>query len=377
MNGDSLSMTSARQLVPNHNAHLKVSTPGRVCLFGEHQDYLELPVISCAISLRVSIEALPRPDPSILIHALPVGREWTIQLHAPLKYEEERDYFRSGLKVLRDTGLTFSRGFECTINGSIPIRAGASSSSAMIVSWINLLARMSDQQKELSPEECAIFAHAAEVLEFDGAGGRMDQYATALGGVLFQSYHPAVSIETLTPKLATFVLGDSGEPKDTQKILSRVKNRVISLVKRISSRLPDFSLQAATREDLDRYASGFAAAERSLVLATICNRDVTLNARKLLTASSLDERAFGGLLNEHQSILRSALDISTPKIDRMLDASLEAGAFGGKINGSGGGGSMFVYAPKGPEIVAEAIKKVGGKPYIVSVDNETRGEGLL
>jgi galactokinase len=353
---------------------LKVSTPGRICLFGEHQDYLELPVISCAISLRVNLEALPRPDHTILIHAAPVGREWTIQLDAPLEYEEERDYFRSGIKVLRDTGLTFSKGFECTIHGAIPIRAGASSSSAMIVSWINLLARMSDQQKELSPEECAIFAYVTEVLEFDGAGGRMDQYATALGGVLFQSYHPSVRIETLTPALGTFVLGDSGEPKDTQGILSRVKNRVVSLVKRISSRYPDFSLQAATREDLDRYSSDFDVGEKSLLLATICNRDITLNARELLTASSLDERAFGDLLNEHQSILRSDLDISTPKIDRMLDAALAVGAFGGKINGSGGGGSMFVYAPEDPDVVAEAITMVGGKPYIVRVDDGTRVE---
>ena len=360
--------------MPNHNAHLIVSTPGRICLFGEHQDYLELPVISCAISLRVNIDAVPLPDPKIVIHTLPAGRDWTIQLDAPVKYEAERDFFRSGLKVLQDAGLTFSKGFECTVEGSIPIRAGASSSSAMIVSWINLLARESDQQKELSPEECAILAHVAEVLEFDGAGGRMDQYATALGGVLFQSYHPCVQVDKLTPDFGAFVLGDSGEPKDTQRVLSKVKNRVLSLVRRISSRHPDFSLQTVMREDLDRYVGGFDASDKSILLATIRNRDITLNARMLLTASSLDERTFGNLLNEHQSILRGALDISTPKIDRMLDASLAAGAFGGKINGSGGGGSMFVYAPRDPEIVAEAIKMVGGKPYIVHVDGGTRVE---
>ena len=27
-----------------------------MCLFGEHQDYLHLPVVPCAISLRVTIE---------------------------------------------------------------------------------------------------------------------------------------------------------------------------------------------------------------------------------------------------------------------------------------------------------------------------------
>ena len=32
-----------------------VSVPGRMCLFGAHQDYLKLPVITAAIDLRVAI----------------------------------------------------------------------------------------------------------------------------------------------------------------------------------------------------------------------------------------------------------------------------------------------------------------------------------
>ena len=80
----------------------------------------------------------------------------------------------------------------------------------------------------------------------------------------------------------------------------------------------------------------------------------------------------GALLNEHHAVLRDVLKISTPKIEAMLDASLDAGALGGKINGSGGGGCMFAYAPKNAEIVAEAIEKVGGKSFIISSDNGTR-----
>ncbi|MFC1564948.1 galactokinase family protein, partial [candidate division KSB1 bacterium] len=34
---------------------LIVSAPGRICLFGEHQDYLGLPVIAAAIGLRISV----------------------------------------------------------------------------------------------------------------------------------------------------------------------------------------------------------------------------------------------------------------------------------------------------------------------------------
>ena len=56
----------------------------------------------------------------------------------------------------------------------------------------------------------------------------------------------------------------------------------------------------------------------------------------------------------------------------MLDASINAGALGGKITGSGGGGCMFAYAPKNPEIVAKAIEEVGGKAYIIQSDVGTK-----
>ena len=55
----------------------------------------------------------------------------------------------------------------------------------------------------------------------------------------------------------------------------------------------------------------------------------------------------------------------------MLDAALDAGALGGKINGSGGGGCMFAYAPNNPEAIAKAIENMGGKSYIVRGDRGT------
>jgi galactokinase len=58
----------------------------------------------------------------------------------------------------------------------------------------------------------------------------------------------------------------------------------------------------------------------------------------------------------------------------MMDAALAAGACGGKINGSGGGGCMFVYAPERPGEVAEAIERAGGKAFVVVSDGGVRIE---
>ncbi|HEX9973715.1 MAG TPA: GHMP kinase, partial [bacterium] len=81
-----------------------------------------------------------------------------------------------------------------------------------------------------------------------------------------------------------------------------------------------------------------------------------------------DNQFFGNLLNRQHAGLRDGLRISTAKIDGMIEAALKAGAFGAKINGSGGGGCMFAYAPDKCEEVAEAISSAGGIPYFIEVD---------
>ena len=64
--------------------------------------------------------------------------------------------------------------------------------------------------------------------------------------------------------------------------------------------------------------------------------------------------------------------MSTSKIEYMLKSAMDAGAFGGKINGSGGGGCMFAYCPEDPERVKLAIENVGGSARIVYAAAGTR-----
>jgi len=362
--------------VGKNTSGIAVSTPGRICLFGEHQDYLHLPVIPCAISLRLTIEGTPRRDSLVHLSLPDIGSEVSFQVGQHIDQSGKRDFFRSAMTVLAKHGLSFPGGFECTVHGEIPIRAGASSSSAMVVAWICFLASMSDQHITLSGEDCARYAYEAEVLEVGGAGGMMDQYASACGGVFFLTSYPQISLESLHPTLTSFVLGDSCQPKDTQGLLSSTKQRVVSLVNTLSRHDSNFSLQSATLDTAEELASHLRADEYRLLRGTLRNRDITYQALDLLRQPIMNERVFGELLNEHHAILRDVLCISTPKIEKMLTAALDAGAYGGKINGSGGGGCMFVYAPEHTERIAEAIEKAGGKSYIVNVDTGVRIESI-
>ena len=123
---------------------MEITTPGRICLFGEHQDYLGLPTLAMAISLRSSLKDKKTNDRGVIINKIDLGETESFSLDN-LDYESERDYFKSGIKTCMEEGLNFSRGFNCKVTSNIPFQAGTSSSSSIMVSWIHFLSKMADQ----------------------------------------------------------------------------------------------------------------------------------------------------------------------------------------------------------------------------------------
>lgn len=353
-----------------------ISTPGRVCLFGEHQDYLHLPVLAVAISLRITITGKRRNDRIIHIDLPDISSQETINLDEPIIYTEERDYFKSSLNILFRKGYTFSSGFNCIVNGKIPINAGTSSSSALVVAWINFLTRMSDQHVVLSGEQLAVYAHEAEVLEFSEPGGMMDHFATAIGGIISIDFLPELSVQKIDAPLSSFVLGNSREPKNTKYILRNTKEQIIKIVEMLKKKDHNFSLLSIDKDALPGYKEYMTETQFKLLNGTIENREITRAALSELKKNHLDHKEIGSLMSHHQEILREALEISTPKIDRMIEASIKAGAYGAKINGSGGGGCMFAYAPEDPDKVKRAIEAAGGEAFIITSDTGSREESV-
>ena len=73
-----------------------VKAPGRLCLFGEHQDYLSYPVIALAISKYIYLEAEPINEPKFLVEMPDINETFEIELkNKELEYLSKRDYLRS------------------------------------------------------------------------------------------------------------------------------------------------------------------------------------------------------------------------------------------------------------------------------------------
>ncbi len=343
----------------------RVSAPGRVCLFGEHSDYLGLDVIAAAIDLTIEIMAKPRDDRLIVIDYSDLKQKDEFTLGDFVEYRTKRDYVRGAFNVMARRGVIPKHGWDLQVIGTIPMAAGLSSSSALTVGCIKAITSMAGS--DLSPYEIALRAYDAEVAEFHESGGTMDHYASSIGGIIHVDTREN-KVSKLPAELDIFVIGDSGEKKvDTVGDLRYIRSTVEREYKEISRNLKSFDRRKTALVEVQKLRQGIPTKERRMAEATLRNRDLTNRALKLLNKPSRGGTELGRMLKEHHEILRDDLERSTTKIERMITAAYDAGALGCKINGSGGGGSMMAYTVRDEQEVASSIERAGGTAYIVRV----------
>jgi len=361
---------------------IRLKAPARICLFGEHQDYLNYPVIAMAISKYIYLEASRISDQQFKIELPNINDELEIQLNnKELEYNSKRDYLRSGYNQFLRKGVRFNKGYSIKITGDIPINAGAASSSAFLVAWLSFLNFISGEN--IGKKKLADIGYQAEVAEFGEAGGRMDFYTSIYGNVIY--LHPSEGISEVTEiplKLDGFVLGDSKEKKDTVEDLRRGKQLSINAFKSLKEIMPEFKESLTNLEDTKPFLPSLDKELQDKIVGNIINRDLTLSAKNLIlgwkkkTESSPNSNEIsnfyyqlGVLLNKHQTELREHIKISTHKIDRMISACINAGALGGKINGSGFGGTMFALAPRKEEKLMQILINEDADAYQITTSN--------
>ena len=343
--------------------------PGRVCLFGDHQDYLGLPIIACAINRFVEIHGMANDSEEILIEMPDMKTSRSFHIHDPFDHLENGDHIASVVRVVRRYGCILDKGYTITIKGNVPINAGLSSSSAVVVAWIRFLLDAFGCNQKVTDELVAKFAYEAEVVEYNSPGGRMDQYTIAIGDIIFLETGDSAKYKKIERSLSSLVIGESGIPKNTMGLLSDLKRKALDSIEAVLEYDLDFNLHSAVLEDIDKYSDIISEELQPFFYSSIKNHMITREALAALNEETLNYERIGALMNEHHSVLKNILKITTPKIDNMIDAALEAGAYGAKIVGSGGGGSICAISSKqNKQRVIDNILAAGAKDaYTVSV----------
>jgi galactokinase len=361
---------------------IKIKSPGRICLFGEHQDYLNYPTISMAISKYIYLQAERISEPKFLINQPDIDTSIEIQLNSgELEYTSNRDYLVSGYNQFIRKNCKFEKGYKIKITGDIPINAGVASSSALVIAWLYFLNLISD--KGLDSFQIALEGYNTEVKEFEEGGGMMDHFNSVFGNLIFlkpEIPKPNLFVYNLT--LEGFVLGNSKEKKTTVDDLLKTKNATLKAFKIIKDIMPDFNQFYTKLEDIEPYLTNLKKEYKQKIIGNIINRDITFDAKELIDEqySLITEKKIlntnigfyqklGNLLNLHQQQLNENIQISTEKINKMILNCLKSGAFGGKINGSGFGGTMFALFPNNEQLIKSAIEEAGGESYIIETSS--------
>jgi mevalonate kinase len=315
---------------------IKVSAPGKLMLFGDHAVVHNRPCIVTAVDHRISATVEKTNDNKIIINA----PDLDINNYEVSIDDLEKEHSRKVVFALTAIKNFFKKynvksGLNITTKSEFSSEFGMGSSSAVTVDVIKGLAELF--KIKLSNKELFDLSYKT-VLEIQKVGSGFDVAAAIYGGSLFFVTGGKV-IENIKVQKMPLIVGYTGIKADTS-----------SLVKMVYRELA---------EEPEKINKNFDESEK-----------IVNEARQEIQKSNW--KRVGELMNRNQELLRE-LGVSSKELEKLIKAAKDAGAYGAKLSGAGGGDCMIAISDwKNHENIKKAIEKAGGKV----IDTKLNAEGV-
>ncbi|UCG89668.1 MAG: hypothetical protein JSU57_04115 [Candidatus Heimdallarchaeota archaeon] len=361
---DGKEILSATILLLNMQRKGFISSPGRICLFGEHQDYLGLPIIPMAINKRLKLHyQLSKRPTNVKFHSNQIKHsEELVLTQSPQITGSPYDYLKAAFLYFWEE-LNLFLPSRLLIDSNIPIRAGMSSSAALLTTIVFLISNIILKYNS-NAEAIAEIAYFCEHDILGISCGRMDQYACSLGGIFHMTAQEKPHITFLhTLRKAYFIIGNSGIERNADIPLKKVQQDIFKALK--NSNNP--KLDELTEVDIK--SAKLPRLQQKRLLGIIGIRDNTQAAFEGLRRTNVDLNYIGRLLTNQQFHLRENYQVSHPKLDAMCKTAADNGALGTKLTGAGFGGCMFALAAEKENAIRirEALQTYG-ESFITQID---------
>jgi galactokinase len=118
--------------------------PGRIEVLGKHTDYAGGRSLLCAVERGFCLRAAPRDDATVRVNDVVRGGTVEVTLGEPAAAAPEGDWSRYVAAVARRLPRDFpvvTRGVEIALGGDLPVAAGMSGSSALVVAVVMALGK--------------------------------------------------------------------------------------------------------------------------------------------------------------------------------------------------------------------------------------------
>ncbi len=418
-----------KELLPTEKGEL-YRVPGRVNLIGEHIDYNNCPVLPLAIDREILALVALREDNKVTVSDTKVGFdkiEFTItdQIE-PFEGGNWGNYIKAGVQGVLDEWSVGNKGFDLAIDSNIPLAAGLSSSSALVVLSALIFLRANNIKVETKEERLALAEVCAKGERYTGTqGGGMDQAAILLGEedhALLINFNPLRSESIPLPKDYTLVVANSLiEAPKTRTVMDAYNRR--SIESRLATELLSHALQSKYKREgigfigelkdsppnlpsaikgspysVGEIAKQLGLTEDEVVKRWIVRKDGSpfplppegfLLSQRLehilgewerveRSAQALKEgkiEELGELMNASHISCRDLYQISCPELDTLVEINQRAGAIGSRLTGAGFGGCTISLVPS--EIIPAYLKEVGDEYYRSIMGRSSWDEALF
>jgi galactokinase len=305
--------------------------PGRVNLIGEHTDYSGGLVLPVAIQLGIELSATPAERIALVSEREAV----TLDGDGTGEAQGWGRYVAAVAKELAELGRP-AVGLEGVVEADLPRGAGLGSSGALEVVVALALCAVADF--EVEPLELARACQRAEQRAVGVPSGILDQAGSLLGREGEALLLDCGTLErrwVLLPGRLAILVVDSGERHSLES--SGYADRRVEL------------------EGGNPRRVRHVASENRRVLELV----------KALERNDLE--ALGSLFLASHASLHDDYEVSTPTLDAVVDAALEAGALGARMTGGGFGGSVVAVAERenADVVLRGTLERAGSQGWIV------------
>jgi mevalonate kinase len=311
---------------------ISASAPGKIILFGEHAVVYKRPAIAVPVeqvqAKAIVTAAIHQPPGSVTIQAPNINLE-------ALLSDLPSDHSLAAVvhSVFDALNITRPPAMKIRITSTIPIAAGLGSGAAISVAIIRALSDFLGQR--LTDERVSSLAYENEKLHHGTPSGIDNNVITYRQPIYFQRIDEGrFDIDTINLAAPlTIVIADTGLPSPTSITVGDVRR--------------------AWSEQMDRYEHIFNKIA-----------EIVIDARQMMTSGQIE--SLGKLMNANHRLLRD-LDVSSPKLEGLVKASLKAGALGAKLSGAGRGGNMIALTSEPQaETIVQALQSAGAAQVITT-----------
>jgi galactokinase len=386
--------------------------PGRIEVLGKHTDYAGGRSLTAASDHGVLVLAVPREDDVLRVRDLRQRSEARIKIgvEGSSVGPSWKRYPETVVRRLcRDFGTV--SGTDVIFESDLPVAAGMSSSSALLISVYQPLALFSElpdrerYRKEIdSLEDLASYLGALENGRAFGSlsggggvgtfGGSEDQTAILCSrpGQLNRYSYAPVRLEGREPwpsdwSLVVAVSGvrasKAGRQKDSYNRLSLLASSAVEVWNRATGSKAPHLAEVLKEADSGEVRTVLGAQDhRSFSRRELCRRldHFVEESEGIVPAawaaiSGADEEIFGRLCARSQSLAEELLDNQVRETSFLAREATEQGAFAASAFGAGFGGSVWAAVPRGeaPEFLDRWQKR-----YVACFpEHETSAEFLV